>query len=134
MARRIVLAGVVALLLAVSVPAAAAGSTVTVRGRPHTAQRLAAAVTLPNGQSSTMTFTLRRRNGANVRGFAVATTRFYENFNFEGDTRVPRSAAYRIYRRYPEYAVRGKLVYRPYVKGGKTYRVLVRVQYVITGE
>ena len=136
LAKRLWLGWLVVWMLATLVvaPAAPAAPVVTAKGKPVASRRLATAVRLPTGQRSTMTFVLRRGDGVKVRGFAVGSTRYYENFNLGGNSRIPRSAAYRMYRRHPGYCVGGELVFRPYLAQGRTYRVLVRVQYAIVGE
>ena len=122
------------LTMLVVAPAATAAPVVTAKGKPVASRSLATAVRLPTGQRSTMTFVLRRGDGVKVRGFAVGSTRYYENFNLGGNSRVTRIAAHRMYRRHPGYCVGGELVFRPYRAKGRTYRVLVRVQYAIVGE
>jgi hypothetical protein len=56
----------VLLVLLLAAPAAVAKSSVSVKGRAAGAKELSSAVTLPNGQTSRVTFTLRKSGGAKV--------------------------------------------------------------------
>lgn len=132
-----VLAVISAFLLLVAVaPPALAGSAVTAKGRAYGATRLGLAVQLPNGQRSTVTFTLRESSGAKLVGYAVGSTRYYEKFNFGDYNRVGRSAAYWVFKSAAgsAYHPRARLVYKRVHRSGRTYRILVSIRYVIVGE
>lgn len=131
-ASRIPIAALAVLMLLAAAPTALAAGSVTAKGRPHDARKLSEAVNLPNGQRSAVAFTLRKANGSLVTGYAVGSTRYFENFDFGGYHRVPRSAAFRAYR--ARYTVGGKLTYTKLNGNGKTYKILTRVSYLIVGE
>jgi hypothetical protein len=121
------------LLLLTAASAAGAANVVTAKGVPTGAKKLASPVTLPNGQTSSYTFTLRKTsNGAKVTGYAVSATKYYESLNFSEYYRVPRSAAFAAFN--GDFAYKAKLVYTRLSAGGTTYNVLSRVYYDIVGE
>jgi curli biogenesis system outer membrane secretion channel CsgG len=72
----------VLLVLLLAAPAAVAKSSVSVKGRAAGAYELSSAVTLPKGQTSRVTFTLRKSGGAKVTaachvGYAGAAKSVY---------------------------------------------------------
>jgi hypothetical protein len=93
----------VLLVLLLAAPAAVAKSSVSVKGRAAGPKELSSAVTLPNGQTSRVTFTLRKSGGAKV------------------------TAAFHV-----GYAGAAKSVYTVLRGDGRTYEVLKRVSYTIS--
>ena len=120
------------LVLMLAAPAAVAASSVTVKGRPAGAKKLSSAVTLPNGQTSRATFTLRKSGRSDVTGYAVSSTKYFESLNFSDYYRSTRASAYGAFRH--GYAAEAKFVYASVSGSGQTYRVLKRVYYKIFGE
>lgn len=120
-----------AAMLALSAPALA-GSTVTAKGKPAGARRLADPVRFANGQTSSMTFSVRKADGHKVTGYVVSGTRFYSSFNLGPYYRVTRGQAFREFR--SPFTVKGKLVYVRQAAGGRAYRVLKRVYRIGIGE
>ena len=119
----------VLLVLLLAAPAAMAKSSVTVKGHAVGAKELSSAVTLPNGQTSHVTFTLRKSGGAKVTGYAVSSTKYYESYGFGGyhkSGEVDAFAAYNV-----GYAGAAKFVYTVLRGDGRTYKVLKRVYYTI---
>ena len=112
---------------------AAAASASTVSGEPINAKKLAHTVTLPNGQKSRYTFTLSRdSDDANVTGYAVASTRYYESLNLDDYRQVTRATAFAAYN--DDFVLDGKFVFKRLRADGVTYNVLKRVYYDILGE
>ena len=120
-----------AVMLALSVPALA-GTTVTAKGRPAGARRLADPVSLPGGQTSSLTFSVRKSDGHRVIGYVVSGTRFYSSFNLGPYCRVTRGQAFREF--HSPFTVKGKLVYVRQVAGGHVHCVLRRVYCMGIGE
>jgi hypothetical protein len=132
MRRLTVLLAIIGLLLLAAAPGALARGSVTVKGHPVEAKKLSSAITLPNGQRSTVTFTLRKAGGARVTGYAVASTRYYCSFDLNPYTRCPRSAAFSAFR--SAYTVGARFVYRRLSGSGRTYKVLGRVYCKVIAE
>ena len=123
------LAVLVFVVVMLAAPATAAAGTVTVKGHAVGANELGSAVTLPNGQTSHVTFTLRKSGGAKVTGYAVSSTKYYESYGFGGyhkSGEVDAFAAYNV-----GYAGAAKFVYTALRGDGRTYKVLKRVYYTI---
>lgn len=121
------------LLLVLALPAAAsAGEIASAKGKPAGSRRLGAAVILPNGKSSSVTFAVRTAAGSRVAGYAVASTRYFEMFNLGAYHRSTRSRAFADFR--APYTFSARLVYRKLSGDGRTYRMLTRVYWEILGE
>lgn len=122
----------VLVVLLLAAPAALAGGSITVKGRPVGAKRLSSAVTLPNGQTSRVTFTLRKAGGPSVTGYAVSSTKYFESLNFSDYHRSTRVAAVVAFK--AGYAAKARFVYTSVGGNGWTCKVLKRVYYKIFGE
>ena len=128
---RAVLILLAAVLLLLTLAPAASAATVT--GEPINAKRLSHKVTLPNGQKSRYTFTLSRESDdANVKGYAVSSTKYYESLNFGDYERVSRATAMEAFN--SDFTPEAKFVYKRLSANGVTYNVLLRVYYDIYGE
>ena len=92
-----VLATVCLAVLLSAAPVVAAGPTAQVHGKPYGSKRLGVARHLPGGYTSRLTFTLRRSHGSVVTAYAVSGTRYFENYDFEGNHPVSRAEAHRVF-------------------------------------
>lgn len=123
---------VAVVLLLTAASAAGAREFTTAEGRPAGARNLHTAVTLPNGQESTLTFALRKAGGARIKGYAVERTKYFYRLNFSEYFRVSRGAAYQAF--HASYIWKARFAYSRLTGDGKTYNVLARVYYQVVGE
>ncbi len=134
---RIALTMALAVVLTLSVAGVAmAASSSSVSGQAFSARKLAKPVRMPTGARSDTTFSITTAKGTRITGYAVSSTVFFERGpNDEGYHRVGRSQAYTVFRSWGGSGnCPAKFVYRSYRAQGKTYRVLLKVQYFMAGE
>lgn len=117
-------------------PLAAAASSVTVRGKPSSARKLAHAHHLPGGATSNMTFSLRSKGGAVTTAFAVSATHYYEDFDLGGYRRVTRSEVFRFFKSKSgrRWCPKAGFRYQTVREDGRLAKVLSTVRFTVIAE
>ena len=134
--RRIPFALFPVLVLLATAATAFAATKITKRGQALTASKLAKSVRMPGGKYSRTTLTLRTSRSSSLCAYAVSTTKFFKRgTNDDSYHPAPMGDAYTVFTSWGGGGYcPSTFVYTQYRSKGKTYRVLSKVYYFMSGE